>query len=484
MNENDFPNAPSPKAKARLAERGQKELTDYVDRMLFEDVKDPEAPLIQQFREMEPLLLQRVGIKGGMFTATPYNFSTDSILSEISTWSGLAADDMCAKIRPDAPAALAGREYIGKVIASYVLKKVADVANMTPEYLQTLPYSLFLQVPAILDAQTRPLDGIIGIVLRAVQTAMQADAPFKPYLKHPPGETVEQLKWACNDARERVRTITATDNSAVAHYLQGGGSVALAKEMLEHETDKDILQKVDDKSDIDAINAHPQARMAYIVHLHELMLELHTRRHFNPKITQQRLDAMEEIASNADTGILGALLQYCKTAPRHAYLDKIKQGRTPVDEFPDPKYVKKHIVSLRSPPPDDKHVRERAFLAVLAEMQGGAGLNDRIWRPLARMLCAQKDERQIDMTGLAFAYSSYVGHGGNEQCLDGMERLSAKVKGTYLIVLSHNAEYAVNNKEWYEQALKQKLLRTPAPKRIAMLDRALKQLDKMREEFE
>jgi hypothetical protein len=162
--------------------------------------------------------------------------------------------------------------------------------------------------------------------------------------------------------------------------------------------------------------------------------------------------------------LLGMLRQYRQDAPRHFYLDRIMSGKSAVEKFEDPDVVKDWVrAEFGEVVPErwdmKKHGKEFAYTAVLGEMRGCGGYNDRCFEPLAEMLASQENGPDAPYTRLAFAFSGYVGwQGGSPDCLEGMERESTEVKAEFVDVLDYNAKSGIADNKVYERRLRQRVM--------------------------
>ena len=123
-----------------VTDRNRKEISDYVNKHMFDCDDNPDAELIGFFRSAD--FGAPTASKGSFVAPEEYSTDTDSVLEEVRIWAELAADRYIAEL-PEDDRRFFSREYVGRIISRYVLERVAEVAEMSKSRMTPIPQALF-----------------------------------------------------------------------------------------------------------------------------------------------------------------------------------------------------------------------------------------------------------------------------------------------------------------------------------------------------
>ncbi len=478
----------------RLADRGRDELSAYIKTVLdsrTEEIDD----IASRFRGLEHLLSADVGLNGHFMLSQNYSLDADSILTEVRIWSELVADEVLPQMpetqrRLIAAASSDQKTYLSKIISSYVLKKITAVLDSTPENLNHLAYDLFLSLPAILDACTKPrVGGIMGVYFAAVER--ESEKEFKPSLNYDYGEDVDYLNYTIDRRQQQIAEASRTESTSLLTYLS---RKKVDLDAYAKFRDTPIVNKLITSLDgkLTEINlfhtddAEDQIELAvaeFVAYLADASQRLHSRIFaFQVDEMQTRIESTEPNITSALT-LFAQLKEFYAKAPTTFYIREILAGNSPVEQFEHADTIKEQLGDLSTAVYDDPRLnaREREYMQVLIEMKGSSH-NDFVYDYLARMLQAQQNGENADYGNIAFRYSIVVRKGGNPNCLDGMERESLGVKEKYLILLGQNSEQKINDPTWFEEALRHGIAAAKTDvQKLEFLDHAKIQLESMRD---
>lgn len=485
-----------------LIGRRKKEISDYIYQVMFDDNDNPEADMLDFFRNTDfgvPKLQ-----KGGLIPTDEYETDTNSILDDVRGWSELAANVYLSEL-PEENRKLLSKQYVGKIISRFVLEQVAEVVNASHDYPKPIANIFFRMLPKILDAHTKPssggfFDSIIGEALKQtyftdekgeihlIEDEDKSEAQeeeFEPWFSHNPWETLEKLRRECIYAMEKIREYESTSSPALRSFLiRPDASLPKYDNLKSRKNAVQMIANLDEKIRLtevirgDLVRDSERARIMeeesefvdYLVN----SLDLHE------KIFDQQVQEMERIIESADPkrsplDLLKELKEYTESAPRTFWIEEIMSGKSSVEKFDSPEVIKDWIrLDYQSIPDIKKYPKERAFVGILCEMRGCSGFNDRSFDPLAEMLVAQQNGDDADYWSLAGCFAFYVARkDGDQEILQGMEKEDLGVKCRFLKVLDYNAEHELFNQREYEQKLRKDLMAAGTEKeKMALLESA------------
>ncbi len=480
MAKNDFSskifNTLSEQSWDKIISSKQKEISDYVNKCIFEENENNSNEMLDFFRA------QDIGTttfnSKGFFDAKSYSLDTESILSEISRWSGLAADYFISG-KPESEKMLFSNETVSSILSRYVIEKAEELFTSSKDEAKWIPGLFFRTLPYLLNANTSPSDSsgfsdiISSVFGKKAGDSKSGDSKFKPSLKFNPWETVYFLNQKLVESLQHDSALSRTNKEAYslgAYLHMKKPDMAEYSSFLANENAINAVNALDKL--IHEIEGQPEderqsmagAASSFVSKLVKAGSFLH------PKVSGIQFNRIKAEIEKADTSkyyieLFKNLESALDSYPKSFFQDEIVFGETSVDLLDDPAYVKEAVFRNFISNPKEARLEQRsktsrrpqaeAYVAVLFEFRGALGFNDAVYEPLAQMLASNTEANEP----VAFAFASYLGHyKGSADCLKGLESESNEIKCSYLSALRFNAENSIMDICSYENSLKQEIL--------------------------
>jgi hypothetical protein len=452
----------------RIVREGEKDISDYVYDMLFEDNNQRVSDILQSFESMEHYRL---------------------VVDEVRTWSGLVADEFIENASGEYKDFYPGsRETIKKIIERYVLEQVDCVVKKTPPHLRGTANKLFLRLHDILDTGVNKdhAEQQFSFILGLINSRLpEKDKPKKEknkvrhYLKHKYGGTVKQLQKECEAASARIKEALRTDNDILLAYLdRHDADLKRYSALKQKENTMQLISELDEAVKYTQM-FHPDENGIKIRNelgsfVKRLVCDYER---YHSSIFDQRIAEMRELVESINPNetssyqLIERLAEYIENAPRSFYKEEILSGNSPVEKFEHPEFVKTVLrgeIDMENLSEDDirRYYKELVYLlGIGGETVSGIGGIDRVFAPLAEMLVAQKNKAdENDWGSFVYDYCEYVGDlGGNPYCLEGMESETLEFKSSFLSVLIYNTENNINDRDIFERRLRKDFLEAKNP---------------------
>ena len=464
-------------AKNHVINREEKSLWAYIGVNLFEIPR--EESVLDMFAGLEGILLSRTATKGhGFIGIESYSLDTTDILKDIETFSGLVANEYFATL-DESEKRLITKDYVSKLITRFVFDQVNFVYD-EGEFGDILTYNLFLELPSILNARTKPTSGgLLGMLFPIERDSSE----FKPSLRDPIGASIYNLKKRALYLKEKTNELRRTNQESLRAFLfQRNPDLIKYEKFKNDERVNGIIEKLDEKVETllesRGSSSDKQEQINDIVNIVENIYLSYSKLSYSAftKLTKNINSKLKRFSSSSWQELVKKLKRATKIQTNYDL--EINGGNSIVEKFSNPEYIKKRLRQGIIEHGDKYSAKKFAFSSVLIEMRGCAGFCDNVYIPLANMLLAQNNENDADYSSLSFAYAFYINRGGSVNVIEGLEEEPVETKKALLDVLDYNQKHKIVHMQTYERILKEQLL--GAHDKNAFLEEEKKRLEKER----